>query len=1497
MTVTGTNDAPLATFTGPVAAEEDGPTVTGQLTATDLDAEPGELTYALVTGPTEGSVTVDADGAFAFNPGDDFQDLDDGQARDVTFTYRVTDAHGGTDTETVTITVGGRDEDTGPGPDDNQPPIAQPDTATTDENAPLTLDVLANDSDADGDTLTLTGATLAPGAGGSVSITDDGRLAFDPGTAYDDLAPGDTATATVTYTVTDEAGATDTATATITVTGTNDAPLATFTGPVAAEEDGPTVTGQLTATDLDAEPGELTYALVEGPTEGSVTVDTDGAFAFDAGDDFQDLGVGDTRDVSFTYRVTDGHGGSDTTTATITVTGTNDAPVGTFVGPLAAVEDGLIASGQLTASDVDGPDDQITFDLVQNTDEGHVNVFDDGQVFFDPGEDFQYLAEGETRDVTFTYKVTDEYGATSTATATITVTGTNDAPLATFRGPVRAEEDGPIVSGQLTADDVDATPGELVYALVTGPDEGSVTVDADGGFRFDPGGDFQDLAQGETRDVSFTYKVTDAQAATSTATVTVTVTGTDDGPTAIFTPGDDTVDLTAYTASVAGAAAQHDALSGNDTVILHDGVDYDADSAFDAGTGDDRVTGTARADHIHGGAGNDTLIGAGGGDVLTGGAGNDRFEVAPGDGAVVITDFTPVGAGGTLQNAGFDTIRFGAGLRPEAMQMIQDGADTVITFDNAPGLSVRLEGVDVNLLDNLPAGHANFLFDASTAAGDAGPDAVDVFNPDDAARDHLYNRDTVTFLTPDADDVTGTRSADVIKGLGGDDRIDGGAGDDTLEGNAGDDRLIGGAGDDTLRGGLGHDTLTGSGPGVDGHDRNVFNLGDVSARHEGDDVVTDFDVNRGGETSFDTLAFHFDGRDYALQTADQFLDFIATITADGRDDTAARVDGADLVFDFGATVGSVRLEGVVGPDGLDPGAIDAILTPDQPDPGGDTEDDGPCGETQPGDMLGTEGNDVLTGTPGSDRIFGLGGNDVIRDSGYGDDVICGGDGDDIIHVSGRGDDRIGGGDGDDVIDNAGSGHDQIWGGAGNDIIRNSGNGSDQIWGGAGNDKITSSGNGDDQFWGGDGDDVITRKGAGDDQFWGGAGDDTMTGGAGDDTFHIDDYTGTAPGHDTVADFRPGTDTIDIAGHGQMSSGAHLLGFIASLAASGRAGAGARTDGDDLIIDYGDGSGSLTLEGVVGQDGLTAAAIDAAATPAGTSTASGAAADGVSARGAGPVPDGQSAEAATGGGATASGATDGTERNAEGPAEALQTDAPADASDPTPPANATENAAPSDAETGPDAAEAAAPTGDDQTATAPEATPADEPATDEPAASGGPSGDAAEAGPLDDISADAPETDPETDPGTDPGADPMAGTDGDDQAEPQAAGDLSGDDDTPLGDVGGAAGETTDGAADIGAPAVITVAGQASVAGTGDDELFQVGADAAFNGVSYLDGGGGEDTMDISAFAGSNWVISLDNGATFSADDGASLTGIDSPGEIQVDGETVIDFSNIDHITW
>src|SRR6185295_7992510 len=165
--------------------------------------------------------------------------------------------------------------------------------------------------------------------------------------------------------------------------------------------------------------------------------------------------------------------------------------------------------------------------------EGSVVNNGDGSFSFDPGSDFQDLAEGETRQVTFNYTATDSHAAVSnTGTVTVTVTGTNDGPLVQAV-VAAADEDGAAVLGYFDGDDVDSDDdaASLSYAITSAPSEGSVVNNGDGSFSFDPGSDFQDLAEGETRQVTFNYTATDSHAAVSnTGTVTVTVTGTNDGP-------------------------------------------------------------------------------------------------------------------------------------------------------------------------------------------------------------------------------------------------------------------------------------------------------------------------------------------------------------------------------------------------------------------------------------------------------------------------------------------------------------------------------------------------------------------------------------------------------------------------------------------------------------------------------------------------------------------------------------------------------------------------------------------------------------------------------------------------------------------------------------------------------------------------------------------------------------------------------------------------------
>lgn len=107
-----------ADFTGSSggAAREDGPAILGRFRGDDVDSDDdrSSLTYTITSQPAEGRVINNGDGTFSFAPGSDFQDLDGGETRTVTFTYTATDANGATsNTGTVTIVVSGRDEEDG----------------------------------------------------------------------------------------------------------------------------------------------------------------------------------------------------------------------------------------------------------------------------------------------------------------------------------------------------------------------------------------------------------------------------------------------------------------------------------------------------------------------------------------------------------------------------------------------------------------------------------------------------------------------------------------------------------------------------------------------------------------------------------------------------------------------------------------------------------------------------------------------------------------------------------------------------------------------------------------------------------------------------------------------------------------------------------------------------------------------------------------------------------------------------------------------------------------------------------------------------------------------------------------------------------------------------------------------------------------------------------------------------------------------------------------
>jgi VCBS repeat-containing protein len=209
-----------------------------------------------------------------------------------------------------------------------------------------------------------------------------------------------------------------------------------------SEDSAATVFGSVLAND-DVPDLVKSVALLSGPSDGVLVFNpgslgaVDGSFSFDPNGAFEDLADGETRDVSFTYEVTDSNGDTDQATATITVTGENDSPIADAVSA-ALGEDDVSVLINVSGSDIDTTD-TLSFEIVSAPMDafghqyGSVVNNGDGTFTFLTGDNFQFLNAGESREMTFTYVAVDNSGtATDTSaeqTVTVEVFGENDSPL------------------------------------------------------------------------------------------------------------------------------------------------------------------------------------------------------------------------------------------------------------------------------------------------------------------------------------------------------------------------------------------------------------------------------------------------------------------------------------------------------------------------------------------------------------------------------------------------------------------------------------------------------------------------------------------------------------------------------------------------------------------------------------------------------------------------------------------------------------------------------------------------------------------------------------------------------------------------------------------------------------------------------------------------------------------------------------------------------------
>ena len=244
------------------------------------------LTILSVTAPSNGTAKINTDKTITYTPKTGYTGTD-------TFRYTIRDGGGAKASTKVTVTVR------------NRVPVAGADSAVTDAGTPVTIAVLANDSDPDGHALKVNAVTQP--ANGAVLINPDKTVTYTP-------AAGFTGSDGFTYTVGDGRGGT--ATGTVSVTVRNRAPLA---GADAATTDaGVPIAIAVLANDSDPDGHPLTVSAVTQPANGAAAINGGQTVTYTPQPGF-------TGSDSFTYTVADGRGG--TAQGAVAITVRNRAPL------------------------------------------------------------------------------------------------------------------------------------------------------------------------------------------------------------------------------------------------------------------------------------------------------------------------------------------------------------------------------------------------------------------------------------------------------------------------------------------------------------------------------------------------------------------------------------------------------------------------------------------------------------------------------------------------------------------------------------------------------------------------------------------------------------------------------------------------------------------------------------------------------------------------------------------------------------------------------------------------------------------------------------------------------------------------------------------------------------------------------------------------------------------------------------------------------------------
>lgn len=427
----------------------------------DQDHDGDALEIISITNASHGFVSINDDGTIQYVSANNYSGSD-------RFTYTISDGNGGTSTVGVGLYVYPT----------NDAPIVIGENAITEEDTPVTIDVLANDSDPEGNSISVSRAWAEYG---SVNINNDGTITYRPSKNYhgDDW---------VTYTVRDQFGAETEGSAYVRTTPLNDAPTGYGPNLTTNEDVAVTFDPLTTVTDIDGD--ALSIVGVEDPANGSLYINMDQTLTYipDANAHVNEW---------ITYTIGDGNGAEIDISAYVRVNAVNDAPnvIGTN---LYTQEDTRITFDPLkNATDADG--DVLHVSSYENPENGKLYLNFDGTMTYIPDSEF---SGGNWLE----YTVSDGNGGETDVMTYVNVSYVNDAPTAKGEN-LTANADQWFVF-DATLNDTDPEGDALYLETVGTANNGQVAVSAEGHINYLPN-------EGFTGYDWFTYTIRDSWGAES----------------------------------------------------------------------------------------------------------------------------------------------------------------------------------------------------------------------------------------------------------------------------------------------------------------------------------------------------------------------------------------------------------------------------------------------------------------------------------------------------------------------------------------------------------------------------------------------------------------------------------------------------------------------------------------------------------------------------------------------------------------------------------------------------------------------------------------------------------------------------------------------------------------------------------------------------------------------------------------------------------------------